>query len=318
MPTSILSALTLLASLAIVSCSDDNGTSPTCCDPPSGNESPELPGPAPAPSQPYGTIAYARGNQLRLVEPDGSGDRLVWATPPVPGEPNASYTMTGVSWRRDGGEIAFASDHEEAFSPYMRDIYVVRGDGQNLRKITNAPAQDWHDEYPKGTVTVNVSIGAVGEFLVIVQGAPEPQMITTNGRLTFTNVADLGDVAQAVVATNGGERWIGTAVDVEPGATTDAGLLSITPFGGVPGYGADAAFWRVDGSRIGFLGPLCAPQVLPSDPPLGFTVTPLVSASAFADMCAADFGPTPATANQILFATAVFDQDGNSHVYRAA
>ena len=318
MPTTMLSAVTLLASLAIISCSDDNGTSPTCCDPPSGNEAPDLPGPAPAPSQPYGTIAYARGNQLRLIEPDGSGDRLVWAAPPVPGEPNLSYTVTGVSWRRDGGEIAFASDHEEAFSPYMRDIYVVRGDGQNLRKITNAPARDWHDDYPKGTVTVNVSIGAVGEFIVIVQGAPEPQMVTTNGRLTFTNVADLGDVAQAVVATNGSDRWIGTAVDVQSGATADAGLLSITPFGGVPGYGADAAFWRADGSRIGFLGPLCAPQVLPSDPPVGFSVTPLVSATAFADMCAADFGPTSATASQLLFATAIFDQDGNSYVYRAA
>jgi Tol biopolymer transport system component len=45
---------------------------------------------------------------------------------------------------------------------------------------------------------------------------------------------------------------------------------------------------------------------------------PLVSATAFANMCAADFGPTSATANQLLFATAIFDQDGNSHVYRAS
>jgi hypothetical protein len=317
MLTSLRTAVALLASLSLINCSDDNGTSPVDEETPNGNQTPALPEPPPAPSQPYGTIAYARANQLRLIEPDGSGDKLVWAAPPVPGQPTLSYTVTGVAWRRDGGEIAFASDHEEIFSPYKRDLYAVQGDGGNFRKLTNAPAQEWLDEYPTGTVTVNVSVGTIGPFFVIVQGAPEPQMISAGGRLTFTDVADLGDVAQAVVATNGSDRWIGTAVDVKAGATADAGLLSITQFSGIPGYGADAPFWRADASRIGFLGPLCAPQVLPADPPVGFSVTALVDPTAFADLCAADFGPTSATANQLLFATAVFDQDGNSYIYRA-
>jgi TolB protein len=319
MHSTFRTTVALLASLSVITCSDDKGTNlddDTDEDPPVV-EAPDLPGPPAPPAQPYGTIAYASGNELRLIEPDGSGDKLVWAAPPVPGQPTLSYTVTGVVWRRDGGEIGFGSDHEEALSPYKRDVYAIKGDGSNFRKITNAPSGEWLDDYPTGTVTVNVTVGAIGPFFVIVQGAPEPKMISAGGRLTFTDVADLGDVAQAVVATNGADRWIGTAVDVRAGTTADAGLLSITQFSGIPGYGADAPFWRADGSRIAFLGPLCTPQVLPADPPVGFSVTALVDETAFAGMCAADYGPTPATADELLFATVGFDDDGNSFIYHA-
>ena len=317
MPISLRAGAALLASFSVITCGGDNGTNPDNNNPPPGNEAPDLPDPPGAPAQRYGTIAYAKGNQLRLIEPDGSGDKLVWAAPPVPGQPALSYTVTGVAWRNDGGEITFASDHEESLSPYLRDVYSVQGDGGNFRKITNAPSQEWLDEYPTGTVTVSVTLGAVGPFFVIVQGAAEPQMISANGTLTFTDVADLGDVAQAVVATNGDDRWIGTAVDVQAGETASAGILSITPFGGVPGYGADAAFWKFDDTRVGFLGPMCTPQVLPADPPIGFSTSYLADSEAFANLCTAQYGPTQATANQVLYATAIFDQDGNSFVYRA-
>jgi dipeptidyl aminopeptidase/acylaminoacyl peptidase len=272
---------------------------------------PELPAPAPPPEKPYGTIAYARGPELRVIEPDGGGDRLVWKAPDVPGEKKLAFTVTGPAWRPDGGELAFASDHEQAMSPYATDLYAVRGDGSNLRKLTNPPAHALLGRYPAGSVTVLVQTITPGPFFVYVQGADEPQVITTGRRVTFKSVADLGDVAQAVSATNGADHWLGVPVDVKAGKHTDAGLLTISALGGIPGHGAAGPFWRADGKEVGFLAPICQPARVPAAPPPGVAATPIVAPEAAKGLCIAEWGP----GGKLAAGTIAFDGEGKNHVY---
>jgi len=237
----------------------------------------------PAPLTSTGTIAYTSLNELRLIESNGSGDHLVWAAPPVPQQSALHYTLTGTAWRPDGGEIAFSSDHEAAISIFANDIYAVRPDGVGLRRVTNAPALASYAAMKKGTVRVSVqNVNAPpGPYFIYVQGAPEPQLATisagTSRVFTFTNVADFGSSTQLPVAINGAFRYIGdAAVDVQPNQTVDAGSITITAFGGIEGYDATDPFWRADGTKVGYLGPLCFIEEAPSAGAFGYTNTALL------------------------------------------
>jgi hypothetical protein len=118
-----------------------------------------------------------------------------------------------------------------------------------------------------------------------------------------------------VIATTGADRWIGTPVDVKAGRTTDAGLLTITPFSGVPGHGADGPFWRGDGKRVGYFGPLCGLFEVPLVPPLGHSVKPLLGDAA-RGLCIAAWGPA-ANADKLALGTVGFDAEGRTHLYVA-
>lgn len=260
------------------------------------------------------------GQQLHLIEPDGSNDRVVWR------EPAQYYTITGVSWRPDGGEIAFSSDHEEATSFYERDIYAIRPDGSGLRKLTNGPTHDKLSLYGKGTVTVTVTNGTFdsGPYFVNVLGTPEPQMITlapgASQKLTFKDVADLGaNNLQPVVVIEGGYRWWGAsaAADVKAGATVDAGLLNLGA-NPIPHFGADVPFWRADGSRVGYIGlPSCLLQQVDANPPPGSSYQPLLDPKGFDSDCAVDWSPNPAQPDQLLVGdTRNYVNDGSSSIYR--
>ena len=295
--------LALAATLA-VGCDGRSAAAPR-----PGGASPELPAPAPPPKRPAGSIAYTRGAELRTIEPDGSGDRLVWKAPAVPGRADLTFHVTGATWRPDGGELAFASDHQAAMSPYATDLWAVAPDGTNLRKLTNAPAHAALAGYPKGKVVVTLQPTTPGPFFVYVQGAAEPKVATGGGRLVFDGVADLGDAVQAVTATNGADHWVGTPVDVAAGKSVDAGLLLVGALNGVPGHGASEPFWRGDGAEVGFLGPLCLPQKVPARPRPGFAHQPLIAAEAAKNLCVAAWGP------KLAFATVGFDAEGRTHVY---
>src|SRR5688572_1889561 len=103
-------------------------------------------GPGANPGAAAGTIAYVRGGEIRLINPDGTGDRLLWRTP----RPELGFTVTGMAWRPDGAELAFASNHEMATSWFERDIYGIGADGTGLRRLTNAPAHDKLGSLEKG------------------------------------------------------------------------------------------------------------------------------------------------------------------------
>ena len=290
---------------------------------PGDSSTPAPPPPPPTPLTSTGTIAYTSLNELRLIEPDGSGDHLVWAAPPISGQSTLHFSLTGTAWRPDGGEIAFSSDHEAAISIFANDIYAVRPDGLGLRRITNAPALADFASMGKGTVRVRVqNVDAPsGPYFIYVQGAPEPQLATISAGssrvFTFTNVADFGGSAQLPVAINGAFRYIGdAAVDVQSGKTVDAGSITITAFGGIEGYDATDPFWRADGAKVGYLGPLCFIEQAPSAGAFGYTNTALLDRDAFKNLCIAEWGPTAATANQLLVVSAFPDNAGLMHVYR--
>ncbi len=248
-----------------------------------------------------GTIAYVKGGDLHLVEPDGSNDQVIWSTPPVQG---AAYTVSGPSWRPDGTEIAFASDHELALSPNATDIYAIRPDGKALRKLTNGPTRARQLTFSKGAVTVTVSNGTFysGPYWIILLGADvkmEPSFPPGSTKTyTFSDVADLGDTRQPVVVASGRKRFLGTAsADGKPGQTVDAGSLV---FGDGELLGAQNPFWRSDASRVGYSSPLCILESTAAVPPPGWSYEPLVPSQAFFGTCRAEWGPASAASELLL------------------
>lgn len=204
------------------------------------------------------TIVYITedARSLRLIQPDGSNDRLLWQVPDdVPGAP-----LEAVMWRPDAQQIAFTSTHEATCSEYGADIYLINPDGSNLRRLTNGPACSALAAYPQGSATVQISNqnANFSEYLVYVEGAPTAQVVTVapggTALVAFPQVADLGDgVGQAVVAINGTTRWFdaGVAVDVTPGSNAHAGMLAIVG-GGFAAYGATHVSWSADGTRLAY------------------------------------------------------------------
>jgi TolB protein len=307
--------LTVLTCSGLLGCSGGNDVTG-----PNTPQNPETPPPESPPST--ATIAYARGGEIRLIEPDGNNDHTLWTVP----RPDLPFTVTGLAWKPDATEIAFSSDHEEATSFFERDIYALGSTGQRLRKLTNGPTHDELASRSKGKVTLQVQNNTSdgGPWFIYIVGASEPQMMTLglgeSARLTFNDVADLGSGVQPAVAINGTERWFGVAgADVQAGKTVDAGLLSITAFGGVPHFGADVPAWRSDGSRFAFLeSPICQLDQQVAAPPPGSTGTALLPADVFGSTCGFDWGPASA-ADQLLVADdGNYSTNGETQIYRVA
>ena len=305
--------LSLLTCSVLVGCSGGNDVTN-----PNNPDDPAIPPPESPPSS--AAIAYARGGEIRLIEPDGSNDHTLWTVPRA----DLPYAVTGLAWKPGATEIAFSSDHEEATSFFERDIYAIGGDGQHLRKLTNGPTHDELAARPKGKVTLEVQNNTSdgGPWFIYVVGASEPQMLTLglgeSARLTFNDVADLGSGIQPAVAINGTERWFGVAgADVQAGKTADAGLLSITAFGGVPHFGADVPAWRSDGSRFAYLeSPICQLDQQSAAPQPGSTGTALLPADVFGSTCGFDWGPASA-ADQLLVADdGDYSTNGETQIYR--
>ncbi len=263
-----------------------------------------------APANPTTGIAYIRGSEIHLIAPDGTGDRVLWSSPAGPPISPVLLPVSGVTWRPDGRELVFASDHEQAYSWFENDIYAIRPDGSGLRRITNPPAKADLGSFRTGTIKVTVSNGStnLGPFVVYAMGASAPQTVLVPPgdaeTLTF-KVADLGTkVLQPVVAIFGEKRWFAAlAPDVVAGTTVDAGLLSISS-SYARDFGAFGPLWRVDGSNIAFiLNPTCTIDVVADQPVVGPTIQALLDPKVFTGFCAYDRGRTPATASKLLIAS---------------
>jgi hypothetical protein len=305
--------LMILSCLVAFGCSGDD-----LINSPQDPQEPQQPN-EPPPAASTATIAYARGGEIRLIEPDGANDHVLWTVPRA----DLPYTVSGLAWKPDATEIAFSSDHEEATSFFERDIYAVGADGQRLRKLTNGPTLDRLGALPKGTVDLTVQNNTAdgGPWFVYVSGAPAPQQAVISPgeskQFRFTDVADVGGLQPAVVI-NGTERWFGVAgADVQAGKTVDAGLLTITQFGGIPHFGADVPTWRSDGSRLAFFeNPLCQVDQVTANPAPGTLGTPLLAPDLFESPCGFDWGPA-SLPDQILVADdGDYVTNGQTHIYR--
>lgn len=203
-----------------------------------------------------GTIAYVAGNgaEIRLIEADGSNDRLLWQAP----NPEL-HQITSVRWSPDGTQLAFASDHESICSLYRSDIYTIQPDGANLRRVTNGPACAELANYPKGSVTIDVENGlSESIFLLYIEGAANAVELPIGSgvrqRITVDNVADFGDGVQqrVVVFQTEQNTWLHASakVDVLPNSTAVAGEFLIRDSSVF--LGAYSPSWQRDSSAIAY------------------------------------------------------------------
>jgi hypothetical protein len=278
----------------------------------------DAPSPRGAPTSPAGgTIAYVRNaTEIRTIAPDGSNDRRLFAH----ADPQEGTGIYELAWRPDGTELAFSSAHEAVASYYHADIFTVKPDGTGARRITNGPDRTEYSKYPKGTVTVTVkndqpifrtSKASAGVFFVYVVGADLPQPLTlppgSSRTLTFKNVADFGDHAQAIVAVYGGTRWIIPGTDVKAGRVVKAPDFSI--FGdGMELFGAFRPVWNHDGSKISYRNGACIVSIRSSRPSVGHLFDPVFKGENAPAPCAWDMGPTPNTGDDVLYPVTTDDE----------
>ena len=269
-----------------------------------------------------GSIAFvnaASGDEIRLIQPDGSGNRRLWAHGQA--DPHNVYRVSGITWRPNAAEIAFASNHENWCSINDGDIFALNADGGNYRRVTQAPSCAGLAAFPKGTVRVPVENASIfGDSFtgfVYFQGAPTilPVSLPPGGTtiLTFNNVADFGpNFLQLATMIHASNRAIAfeTAVDVVAGQTVTTGEMGIY----VPDIFWEARYptWRSDGSAVGYVLNFSSLFRLPPNPsPLDLGAelqTEVSNMPDFVDHLA--WGP-PSRANQLLYAGNVaFDSEG--------
>jgi hypothetical protein len=222
-----------------------------------------------------GAIAYvsssADNQAIRLVNPDGSGDRALWRIP------TASDPVDGIgtlSWRPNGAELLFDSGHDWQRSMAIRDLYAVAPDGSAFRRVSSPPGPEGYGNYPTGTVTFVVDALESGDAQVYIQGASAPVSYVARSaqsyRITQT-VADLGAGVRQNIrlwdpdaldypCNYSEEGW----VDVVAGQMVDLGTVYFSPATG------DQACWRMfsptwsqDGSRLLYLFREPTPFALP-------------------------------------------------------
>jgi dipeptidyl aminopeptidase/acylaminoacyl peptidase len=228
--------LLLVAAIFAINCQPDSGRAESYADGESRR------GVAYVPPGNGGWIAYvapSRGNQqIRLVMPDGSGDRVLWNAPDgIPREDGIGM----VSWSPDGERIAFDSSHDWHRSMAVRDIYAIALKDGRMTRPTAPPDPGDFPRMRKGKVKVVVVNGAFGRQLeVYVEGASKPiQLVAQNGHsytVMFNDVADFGPGVRQRVRVYDyrvGDSlsqpcWfdIGAAADIEPDQTVDAGRIS--------------------------------------------------------------------------------------------
>jgi TolB protein len=269
-----------------------------------------------------GVIAFvnaATGDEIRLIEPDGSNNRRLWAHN-LP-DPSKVYAVDTLSWRPNAAEIAFSSSHESWCSINHTDIFAVAADGSNYRRITQAPSCAGLSAYPQGTIRVPVENNSIfGESFtgfVYFQGASSalPVSLPPGGSttLTFKDVADFGDgelQVGAIVHPSGREISFATAVDVQAGQTVTTGKMDLYVPSGF--WEAHSPTWRSSGDQIGYVLNFAGMFALPPNPPplaLGQELQTDQSAMPdFADHLA--WGP-PSRAKDLLYRGSVsFDAQG--------
>lgn len=264
-----------------------------------------------------GNIAFVRDSkEIRLIAPDGSNDRRLWTH----ADAHEGLGINQLAWSPDGSELAFSSGHEAVASLYHADIYTMKSNGTGVRKITNGPDRADYVKYGKGTVTVTVrndqpiyqtTKASSGVFFIYVVGADLPQPLTlppgSSRILTFKNVADFGDHAQAIIAVYGSTRWFIPGTDVKAGRIVKAPDFSISG-NGFELFGAFRPVWKRDGSSISYRDGVCIVSRHPARPTVGHVFDPVFKGEDPPAPCAWDWGPTPETADQFLYSVTTDDE----------
>jgi TolB protein len=281
---------------------------------------PSQPAPVAASEDP-GVIAYVRpnnesGDEIHLVAPDGNQDRHVYSTGRADSEIEDIFAISSLAWRPDGGELAFASDHEYDCSFLQRDIYSIRPDGSGYRRITQAPACAELADYPQGSVTVPVENNTYSFLFIYIQGAREFTFINASpsNSVTFYEVADLGAGTQFAIADDGTYRSFNlSGAEVQAGTHVTAQPALVVGSSGLAEFGADWPSWHNNGSKLGFvLGMGDLRQISAQPGPL--EIGDLLLASGVSPMQFADhLAWSPLPTNEFLYRG--WDVSGDETIY---
>lgn len=301
------SALPSTTATAITSESTDPASTP------GGTASPSFatvgPSTRPPPPPTTDTIAYIRGttgDEIHLVDPNGSDDLILWQNE----DPDGFYEVSALSWKPDGTELAFSSSHENFCSINDVDVFSIDSQGGAYRRVTESPACAALATFPAGTVRIPVNGPLIDSFtgFIYFQGAPSVQQVSLSAgasqEIVFEGVADLGDsILQlaSIIDGNGREFAVGTAVDVLAGGTVTTAPVSLV----FPELSSEARSpsWTADGSQVGYAYGFNALFRIDARPnPIDFGAAAVPSEAVAANIVLhMAFGPTPETADRILF-----------------
>ena len=260
--------LVLIVMLALAGC----GATPGAPDDPpgaddGGGDGPPTDGPGgetrdePGPALPN-MIAYVVGDgadEIRVIAPDGSGDRSLWAHGRA--DPEGVAELWDLDWSPDARQIAFTGTHEFDCSIHHSDVYAVGTNGGNYRRLSGPPDCASLDELPSATVNVpvrNDSLDSIDIFMYFLGASGAEQIsLPPGGRttITFDDVADLGDGADQygmMIQPDGRYLAANTAIDVQAGETHTTAEQGVWASGS-PGWEARSPSWHADGSRVGYV-----------------------------------------------------------------
>lgn len=181
-------------------------------------------------------VASSRDRQsIRLVKPDGTGDRMIFQVPTGTAPIDA---INFVAWHSDATELAFDSGHDWQRSLLIRDLYSIAPDGTGLRRLTRPPSPIDASSKPTGTVTFVLDSYASGDVQLYIEGAANPlsfqARLGTNYQITKT-LHDLGENVRQWI-----RLWDPDPLDppcnfneaawvhVVPGQLTDAGVIAFS------------------------------------------------------------------------------------------
>jgi len=283
-------------------------------------------GGTPPPSPVHDTIAYvvasgpSAGDEIRLIDPDGGRDRLLWRSDQD--DVLGVHSVGSLSWNPQATALAFSSTHENWCSLFGSDIFTIGSDGSQYRRLTQAPACGDLSTYPKGGVQVPVKNLGGDSFsgFMYFQGAAsvKPVNLPPNGAtvVVFEDVADFGsgqDWLQAASLISGTRRQllISTFVDVQAGGSVSTAEAAVWPPDS--SWNALDPTWRSDAQAVTFRLNNSDLLELPVQPHALEFGQPVLAQ----DRSLPDFithlarGPGEDRASQILYVgTYIFDQPG--------
>ncbi len=272
---------------------------------------------------PAGTIAYVRDwSQIRVVSPDGTGDRERWTQPPSQSRYGDVHEL---AFRPDGKELAFSSSHEKAFSYYESDLYGIGLDGKGLHRLTNSPSLGELSRFGKCKVALTVTNRStdplVALVVVYVVGASKPEsvMVARGGTatVTFNDVAVIPGALQPAMAAFGGRRWPGPPLRLVAGQVNPA---SMTLTGrGFEMMGAYRPVWSRDGNQIAYrLGESAGVWRVSALGEPGAGIGVQLGGRQVAQVAAFDWGLAGARGGSLLYAHGyVIDGEQDNSIYRA-
>jgi alpha-tubulin suppressor-like RCC1 family protein len=227
------------------------------------------------------SIGSGEGTNLRtidIIDPSilDSNDlpqkETIWSTQ---GSGDFPFRLKDVRWKPDASEIAFTSNYEAWSSPQEFDIYAIKPDGTNLRRISNSPSQTeiGSGDYPRITVNGKVrnNMQDSSQVWMYIRGAEDFVFlgdIAANEESDFSvpNVAVLGDpntFTQTVIfrfntadceSNLGLEYSSANGVIVDSTTYVEIGFTAFTCYTSVEvDYNSITDIsWKWDGSEIGF------------------------------------------------------------------